>query len=297
MREHKRQLRLMLEAWRPVAWTVRELGGRIAWEWPRDCALWKDAEIQQILQEYGLEHARFDGCSYGVKCQVGRHKGQPIHKPWSIVTDCPALWRRFSGKCCPGPSVHPCHAPCAGSDTAASGYYTRRMAVDIHKSWMEHCTHRREASALSYSAGELCGECSTRGGAEPSVGDVTTRTDKQGSTHPSGEGRAPDDGCAAESRSSAPGPSSKAEVKSRGPATSTSLSEGCGHGSRPLAAEVEGGADTVAESPVGSSYNDLSVKSDPAHPGRGGGSSAAVFGGIDVGPVGPTSSDDPFWGR
>ena len=101
LREHKRQLRLMLEAWRPVAWTVRELGGCIAWEWPRDCALWKAPGIQEIVQEYALEHARFDGCSYGVKCRAGRHKGLPIHKPWSIVTDCSALWRRFSGKCCP----------------------------------------------------------------------------------------------------------------------------------------------------------------------------------------------------
>ena len=276
MREHKRQLRLMLQAWRPVAWTVRELGGCIAWEWPRDCALWRSAEIQEILQEYGLEHARFDGCSYGVKCRAGQHKGLPILKPWSIVTDCPALWRRFSGKCCPGKEVHPFHAPCAGADTAASGYYTRRMAVDIHKSWLEHCAQRRgkSASSSSFSAGEICVECDTRSDGDSRAEQVVAKADESGSTRPSG---AP-----------APGPSTTPEVKSRGPATS-GLS---GYGSWPLAAEGEGGAGT----PVGSSLESLD-KSDPTHlDGCGGsGSSAAMFGGIDVGPVGPTSSDDP-WG-
>ena len=239
MREHKRQLRLMLKAWRPVAWTVRELGGCIAWEWPRDCALWKSSEIQDILQEYGLEHARFDGCSYGVKCQAGRFKGLPIRKPWSIVTDCPALWRRFSGKCCPGPGAHPYHAPCAGSDTAASGYYTRRMAVDIHKSWMEHCTQRRfNASAPAViSAGELCVECDARGDEESRVDNlVANLVDESGSTPPSG------------SVPSFPG----GDVVPRGSATSVAPSGCDGNGSRPA-------------EPVGSSsHND--VESDEISP-------------------------------
>ena len=98
---HERALHQMVEAWRPVAEVVKKLGGCIAWEWPRDCALWRKPFMRRIIDEFGLDGASFDGCAYGVKCKHGKHAGLPIKKPWVIGTDCPALYKKFNGKCCP----------------------------------------------------------------------------------------------------------------------------------------------------------------------------------------------------
>ena len=116
--------------------------GCIAWEWPRNCTLWRDPEVSKIIEEFGLESALFDGCAYGLRSEHGRNKGQPIKKPWTLATNSPALYKRFHGKLCPGKGAHPTHAPCAGRNTSASAFYPRRMAVDFHKGWLEHCRQR-----------------------------------------------------------------------------------------------------------------------------------------------------------
>ena len=97
LRMHRRILRQMLEAWLPVARAVMESNGCIAWEWPRSCALWRERRIQDIMREFGLAEAFFDGCAFGVKCQSGRNKGLPIRKPWVMAANCPSLFRNFHG--------------------------------------------------------------------------------------------------------------------------------------------------------------------------------------------------------
>ena len=138
----------MLAAWLPVAREVTASDGCIGWEWPRNCSLWRDHQVVAIIKEFGLEPAFFDGCAYGLCCESGRNKGKPIKKPWTLATNSPALFKRFNGKRCPGESVHPEHAPCEGRDTAKSAFYPRRMAVDIHKAWLNHCQQREAYYAL-----------------------------------------------------------------------------------------------------------------------------------------------------
>ena len=147
-REHLQQFRRILAAWLPVAREIMASDGSIVWEWPRGCSLWRDPAVVAIIKKFGLTPALFDGCAYGLRSESGQNKGLPIHKPWTLATNCPAIYKKFHGKRCPGKHAHPKHAPCAGRDTSASAFYPRRMAVDFHKAWMEHCRQREEYYAL-----------------------------------------------------------------------------------------------------------------------------------------------------
>ena len=132
----------MLAAWLPVAREIISTDGCIGWEWPKHCSLWRDPEVVAIIKEFGLEFAFFDGCAFGLRSESGTNKGLPILKPWTLATNCPAMYKRFHGKRCPGKDVHTTHAPCAGQDTARSAFYPRRMAVEFHKAWLDHCQQR-----------------------------------------------------------------------------------------------------------------------------------------------------------
>ena len=75
-----REFLAMLSAWLPLARRVKELGGSIAWEWPRSCWLWSHPRVQSILEEFDPESVVFDGCAFGLKAFAGRDAGKRITK-------------------------------------------------------------------------------------------------------------------------------------------------------------------------------------------------------------------------
>lgn len=46
--------------------TIRERGGRVAFEWPRHASGWKLPELQQLIVDLNLYIADCDGCAFGM---------------------------------------------------------------------------------------------------------------------------------------------------------------------------------------------------------------------------------------
>ena len=112
------------------------LGGEAALEWPRTCAYWRERKVLELINRLGLEDVFVDGCALGVVAQHGADAGLPILKPWRIATSCQELRDDFREYRCPG---HDRHAPCAGKDTEATGFYTDPFVEVVHKAYKRHC--------------------------------------------------------------------------------------------------------------------------------------------------------------
>ena len=104
-----------------VAEVVHQHGGFIANEWPTECEYWTYQEVIDFCDKYQLQFAKCHGCAFGLKSVSSQ---VPIKKPWTIATNDGVLFRAIREFVCPGPAVHPIHAPCAGADTKISEGYT-----------------------------------------------------------------------------------------------------------------------------------------------------------------------------
>ena len=94
---------------------VMKFGGTWSFEWPAHCHGWKMPDLQDWFEESTSYHARFDGCRYGLR---DKH-GNPIKKPWAIMTSCRQLAAKLDGNMCKCPKgTH--HTPCAGSTASQS---------------------------------------------------------------------------------------------------------------------------------------------------------------------------------
>jgi hypothetical protein len=80
---------------------VRENGGTISFEWPRYCLGWAKQEVLDFVSSFDLTSVSIDGCAFGHS-----HNGQPIKKPWRIVTDHPALAENLRPWTCSGDHQH-----------------------------------------------------------------------------------------------------------------------------------------------------------------------------------------------
>ncbi len=121
-------------------------GGRIAIEWPRACSYWSLTQVQSFLRKYSLVNYDFDGCMYGLCSTKGTTHGDPIKKPWRIMSD----MKEFSGirlRCTHAPSEH---VRCAGVDTKTSEGYTDALALLIHRCFALYaCTSGGSSTRLA----------------------------------------------------------------------------------------------------------------------------------------------------
>ena len=111
-------------------------GGHIGWEWPRENMGWSDPQLKgffRYLLELGLFHvAMLDGCQVGV---VAHDSGEPMKKPWKIVTSCSHMSKVMNLRC-PGDHVH---ATCMGHSRAHhSAFYPPRMCSLLSQVMLEH---------------------------------------------------------------------------------------------------------------------------------------------------------------
>ena len=65
--------------WLRVARHNRALGGTHAFEWPKNCSLWKLRIVQDMKEELGLIDVVFDGCAVGLESHHGTNAGMPIY--------------------------------------------------------------------------------------------------------------------------------------------------------------------------------------------------------------------------
>eukprot|EP00435_Cladocopium_sp_Y103_P068276 s2538_g31.t1 len=120
---HKiRESNRMFLRFRRCAEIVLQKGGAVTFEWPRDNAGWQRRQIKAFFRGHPeIVPVDIDGCMVGVKS----HKGNPIKKPWRLMTSSPRIVEAFPNlRCIHAPYEHD---PCEGADTARSAFYPPQM--------------------------------------------------------------------------------------------------------------------------------------------------------------------------
>jgi len=112
---------IMLQFMR-LAEIVESFNGTWSYEWPAYCFGWKIEPLRQWFAERSSYHCRFDGCRFGLTDR----RGNPVRKPWAIMTSSITLARSLDQTLCRCPPG--VHAPCEGSVASRSENYTRALA-------------------------------------------------------------------------------------------------------------------------------------------------------------------------
>ena len=99
----------------------------MTFEWPTHCEGWNRDDVKAFFEKHRdkFKEVRFDGCAVGVQDR----KGNPIRKPWKLMTTSQSIVDAFSSckcKCKPGT-----HAQAAGSNTADIAFYPELMCEKI----------------------------------------------------------------------------------------------------------------------------------------------------------------------
>jgi hypothetical protein len=115
-----------------LARIIRELGGTVCFEWPKDSSGWKERLTQRWIQSLETETVRVDGCAMGLR---SLKTGLLLYKPWRIETTCQEMKDVFKNCTCSGEHKH---QPCEGSETTRSGFYTPMMSKKIVMGFRKH---------------------------------------------------------------------------------------------------------------------------------------------------------------
>ena len=134
IREHRRIFNCLWRAFVKVSEVCIANGGKVAFEWPRNCSYWRLRKAKSFLKRFGMQQYRFDGCMYGLRSIATRTEGLLLQKPWIIASNVEEF-RFMERKCCHSRADH---VKTAGRDTKATDEYTDEMADEIHGCWMHH---------------------------------------------------------------------------------------------------------------------------------------------------------------
>eukprot|EP00972_Heterocapsa_arctica_P059096 8712937-Heterocapsa_arctica.AAC.1 len=73
-----------------------QYGGKIAFEWPTDCAYWKWPMVIDFVRQYQLNTVKLNGCAVGLKSDEGlpmvrRATLRRLRRqsPWTLTGKCP----------------------------------------------------------------------------------------------------------------------------------------------------------------------------------------------------------------
>ena len=103
--------------------------GRICFEWPQYCDLWKQRRVVQMIKRFKLEIATFNGCMLGLRSS----KDRALKKPWKVASNIPTIVEILGSPKYKCDKSHE-HDKIAGSETARSSYYPKSMTDNVHKS-------------------------------------------------------------------------------------------------------------------------------------------------------------------
>ncbi len=115
---------IMLNNFFLLAREIIALGGDVSFEWPRFCTGWKIEALDKFINKFKLQTVDFDGCSLGLRST----KGNPIKKPWRIVTTSSSLVAKLSPCICNKKHTHDI---CQGAETFKTGFYTTALSKKI----------------------------------------------------------------------------------------------------------------------------------------------------------------------
>ena len=102
------------------------MGGTWSFEWPSYCSGWSLPILGSFFKSRCSSAAFFHGCALGL---LSLATGQPIKKPWTVMTSNRALARSLDACRCSCPRGS--HVPCQGKDTSRTESYTRTMAKRV----------------------------------------------------------------------------------------------------------------------------------------------------------------------
>ena len=142
LRQHHKLFKQLWLSAVEVAHEVRNVGGRVAIEWPRNCAYWRWNCVRKLAKEMGFRFAKFDGCAFGLKDP----EGVPMRKPWMLATDDDHLHAALADKTCPG---HAVHRKVEGELTKATENYTEELVNTVHLAWRESIRSRNQKMCAS----------------------------------------------------------------------------------------------------------------------------------------------------
>ena len=107
-----------------LAELVREGGGEVIFEWPKDSVGWAQGPVSRLITEFNLYEALCDGCAFG----MANSDVHPILKPWHIVSTLePLAANRNQCRCRHGSDFS--HAQLEGALTPKSAFYPRSMCT------------------------------------------------------------------------------------------------------------------------------------------------------------------------
>ena len=76
--------------------TALEAGIEATFEWPRYSDSWKRPDVKEFFKDPRFKVVDFDGCRLGVTVPGG----QPVKKPWRLMTTSSAVVSAFEGLKC-----------------------------------------------------------------------------------------------------------------------------------------------------------------------------------------------------
>ncbi|CAE7231161.1 unnamed protein product [Symbiodinium sp. CCMP2592] len=105
--------------------TALDLGIDVTFEWPRYSDSWKRPDVKEFFKDPRFKVVDFDGCMLGVSASGG----QPVKKPWRLMTTSASIVSAFEGITCNhDPSEH---VEARGKDLELTGLYTQEMCERI----------------------------------------------------------------------------------------------------------------------------------------------------------------------
>ena len=134
IRHHRSIFNCLWKAFVTTAEACIAAGGKIAFEWPRNCMYWRLRKVKAFLKKHGMKCYKFDGCMYNLRSEASKTHGKFLQKPWIIASNCPEF--AYMERRCNHTREQ--HAKTAGSDTRRTEGYTDEMADEIHGCWRHH---------------------------------------------------------------------------------------------------------------------------------------------------------------
>ena len=133
LRKQEWESRKMFKHFIRVAETVLEKGGSVSFEWPKGCTSWKRPDVKRFFEHNKFaekfQETTFDGCMFGLRSR----DGQPIKKPWRVMTTNLTLAKVFNDDYRDCKGAHN-HARAEGSETSRTAFYPPEMCQAIIRS-------------------------------------------------------------------------------------------------------------------------------------------------------------------
>ena len=111
------------------AYTALSCGHHVTFEWPRYSDSWKRPEVKRFFNDSRFKVVDFDGCRLGV-CN---DKGEPVKKPWRIMTTSDEVVKSFAGLTCQHQAHE--HGEARGRSLEGTGFYTQPMCELLARSF------------------------------------------------------------------------------------------------------------------------------------------------------------------